>query len=140
MPLIKDISERRYAFQARRERSEIAPVNVREAGFSINLQGLEGLEDLPKRYVNRGLLLRVNRKLANEFRAGMTSWPEETQFSRQSFRGSDQGLTNVANYATYVEDRKNPKTYPPQPARRYVEGRWVPLAEDDIAGQIRRRS
>lgn len=137
MPLIQNINARRRAFERRGVRVAERIAEHHETGFRVDITGLEGLADLPQQYINRAMLIRVNQDLAQEFQAGLSEWPEETQFSRQHFRGSDQGITNIAFYAPYVEDREDPRTYPAHPARRYAELRWVKLAERDIRDQQR---
>ena len=70
MPLIKDINERRYAFQARRS-AQLGQIDDGRQ-FQVKTSDTGGLDKLVETYVNRSLMLRVNRKLANEFRAGMS--------------------------------------------------------------------
>ena len=147
MPLIKDVRRRRLAYE-RRSIQQLGAGASAEAGFAIEGPDLRDLNQLPTIYVNRELLLRVNARIVDDIQAGMTEWPEETQFSRFHFRSNDSAIVNLADYADFVENMHAnnqargyavPTSFEAQPIKRYVEEHWPIFAAEDIAAINRRR-
>lgn len=147
MPLIRNIRERRKKFLGEIRRQ--AGLTERTDGIIFRSSDFDGIDKVLFAYVNEEMLDRVHRRIANDFVAGKTEWPERTTLSRKSFRGNSIGLVNVVDYAPYVEhmhennrDRgyKVPTSFPSMPARRYVTRVWATYAQRDIARTRRLRS
>ena len=75
--------------------------------------------------ITRNLVERVSLRLAAEFRAGKTDWPERTGYSRSEFFGDGRGIINNAGYAKYVEKKHTP-------AENYVRERIDGVAKGII--------
>ena len=146
MPKIKDMKERRKAFRGRL--IESAGRAGADTGMSIRMSEIDGIEKVAQAYVNDKMLLRVNRKIANEMVAGRSRWPEETTLSRKGFRANESAILNTVYYAPFVEKMhernrrkgyKVPTSFPERPAAEFVRKRWAKLAQEDIRRTISRR-
>ena len=144
MPKIKDMEERRKAFRGRL----IEAANTETTGLSIRMSDIDGIEKVAQAYVNDKMLLRVNRRIANEMVKGNSKWPEETTLSRKGFRANESAILNTVYYAPVVEQMhernrrkgyKVPTSFPERPAASFVRRRWGRLAQEDIRRTIRRR-
>ena len=140
MPRIEDIDERRKEFG--RNIRNVSNVTDPDAGIVLMTSDFDGIEHVDEAYINSKMLERVHRKIANDFVAGKTEWPERTTLSRKSFRGNAGAILNTVFYAPYIEEMhennrergyKEPTSFPERPASRYVSRVWADYAGQDIA-------
>ena len=135
MARIADTNQRRAAYQKIAEREALKAAN---AGKTI--ADARAVADAVRNFskdVTANLPARVAIRLANDFKAGMTAWPELTLYSRNHFYGGEFGLYNSASYAPSIEEGKGGHAKNRGVARDYCESHFNGYAEKIVGKQVR---